>query len=240
MKKQTNTTKMAYKFVQFAIIAFLLSFTVKSFSQSTITLKMCHDSAEINFPLVNQKEKIEKINRLKQQNLKSNYYPSLNLTAKATYQSEVVEMYVNVPAINFPEVPKEQYSANIEINQLIYDGGNINAAKKVSQKSSLVDIQKVEVDIFKIKEQINQLYFNCLLLQENVGILNLTHETIIEQKKTITSSVNQGVVLPSELDNLDAELLRLEQQIIEIKSAKKQTLHALGILSCIELKNNTE
>jgi outer membrane protein TolC len=201
---------------------------------------MCHDSAEMNFPLANQKEKYRQLSELQQQNMQSNYLPTLNFNAKATYQSEVVGFKIGIPGIDVPEMPKEQYSANVEIKQLIYDGGNIKAAQKVNEQSAAINIQKVEVDIFKIKEQINQLYFNCLLLQENSGILQLTHETILEQRKMVTASVNQGIVLESELDNLNAEILRLEQQIIELNSAKTQVLKALEILSCIPINENTE
>jgi outer membrane protein TolC len=201
---------------------------------------MCHDSAAVNFPLANQKEKYRQISELQQQNMQSNYMPILNFNAKVTYQSEVVGFKIGIPGMDVPEMPKEQYSANVEIKQLIYDGGNIKAAQKVNEQSAAINIQKVEVDIFKIKEQINQLYFNCLLLQENSGILQLTHETILEQRKMVTASVNQGIVLESELDNLNAEILRLEQQIIELNSAKTQVLKALEILSCIPINENTE
>ena len=229
-----------YQLVYSTIIVLLFTFSLKGFSQSTITLKMCHDSAEINFPLANQKQKLEQINILKQQNLSSKYLPVLNFKAKASYQSEVVEISVNVPGVVFPEMPKEQYSANIEVNQLIYDGGNIKAAKEVNEMSALIDVQKIDVDIYKIKEQINSLYFSCLLLQENTGILKLTHETILEQKRALKSAVNEGIALASELDNLDAEILRLEQQIIELNSAKNQVLKAIGILACINIDDNTQ
>ncbi|MFA6402953.1 MAG: TolC family protein [Salinivirgaceae bacterium] len=222
------------------MLALLIGLSSTVYSQNAVSLKMCHDSAEVKFPVADQKAKFEQINQLKQDNLASKYLPTLNLKAKATYQSEVVEFKINIPNMNLPAMPKEQYSANIEINQLIYDGGNIKAAQKVNEQSSLVNIQKVEVDIYGLKEQINQLYFNCLLLQENEGILQLTHETIIEQRKMMIAAVNQGMVLESELDNLSAEMLRLEQQIIEIKSAKTQVLKALEILSCFTIDENSE
>lgn len=229
-------------FYLFGLTVFAIMFLLNSqvYSQNTVTLKMCHDSAEVNFPLANQKEKYRQLSELQQQNMQSNYLPTLNFNAKATYQSEVVGFKIGIPGIVFPEMPKEQYSANVEIKQLIYDGGNIKAAQKVNEQNTAINIQKVEVDIFKIKEQINQLYFNCLLLQENRGILQLTHETILEQRKMVTASVNQGIVLESELDNLNAEILRLEQQIIELNSAKTQVLKALEILSCIPINENTE
>jgi len=229
-----------FHLIGFTLLALLIGLSSTVYSQNAVSLKMCHDSAEVKFPVADQKAKFEQINQLKQDNLASKYLPTLNLKAKATYQSEVVEFKINIPNMNLPAMPKEQYSANIEINQLIYDGGNIKAAQKVNEQSSLVNIQKVEVDIYGLKEQINQLYFNCLLLQENEGILQLTHETIIEQRKMMIAAVNQGMVLESELDNLSAEMLRLEQQIIEIKSAKTQVLKALEILSCFTIDENSE
>lgn len=222
------------------LIIITLLFSSNIYSQQTITLKMCHDSAEVNFPLANQIEKFEQIEQLRQRNLSSKYFPTINFNAKGTYQSEVVTLSVNVPGVVFPEVPKAQYSANIEVNQLIYDGGSINAAQKVSKQNLLVDLQKINVDMYKIKEQINNLYFKCLLLQENTIILKLTYETIFEQKKVLISAVNQGVVLESELDNLNAEILRIEQQTIEITAAKTQVLKALEILSCFTIVNNAQ
>ncbi len=238
--KKQQSSKTAKQHIKIVLTVLFAIFFNVGYGQQAITLKMCHDSAEVNFPLANQKEKLEQIGILKQQNLSSKYLPTLNFKARASYQSEVVEITVNVPGVAFPEMPKDQYSANIEINQLIYDGGNIKAAKHVNEMSALIDVQKIEVDMYKIKEQINELYFNCLLLQENTGILKLTHETILEQKKTLLSAVNEGIALASELDNLNAEILRLEQQIIELNSAKSQVLKAIGILTCINVDNNTQ
>jgi len=232
--------KRVFQLLPFVLIILTLTFTTKTFAQQSISLKMCHDSATANYPLANQAEKLQQISKLKNDNLKSKYFPTLNLTGKASYQSEVVEISIPVPGIVFPEMPKDQYSANIEINQLIYDGGNIKAAKKINIQNSLVEMQKVEVDMYKIKEQINQLYFQCLLLQENEGILKLMHETVIEQRKMVTSAVNQGMVLESELDNLNAEILRLEQQTIELSSAKTQLIKAIGILTCLNIDENCE
>ncbi|MBI9067694.1 MAG: TolC family protein [Salinivirgaceae bacterium] len=206
----------------------------------TITLKACHDSAEVNFPLVNQKEKLVKINALKLQNIGINYLPSLNLNAKATYQSDVTEL-PDLPfsGLSMPSPPNDQYAATIDITQLIYDGGAIKAAKNITELSSQVELQKIEVDIYKVKEQINLLYLTTLLIQENKKILNLTKETVSAQKTALESAVNNGVINVSELDNLDAELLKLDQQIIEVSSQKKQLIDAVSELSGITINEDS-
>lgn len=235
-----NVVKSLFQIIRIIFLFVMIFINPILHAQEFISLQMCHDSAEINFPLANQKQKIQQIEGLKQANLSSKYLPVLSLIGKVSYQSEVVEIAIDVPNfnLNFPEMPKNQFSANIEINQILYDGGNIKAAKQLNEQTTAVELQKIEVDIYKIKAQITQLYFQGLLLQENKGILNLTHETIIEQRKVLSSAVNQGLVLASELDNLNAELLRLEQQIIELESAQKQVIKAIEILSCIQLASN--
>lgn len=217
----------------FLAIGILLGNT--AFSQ-TITLKACHDSAEVNFPKVNQKEKLVKINELKLQNIGINYLPSLNLNAKATYQSDVTGLPdLPIPGITMPSAPKDQYSASIDVQQLIYDGGVLKAAKQVTNLSNQVELQKVEVDIYKVKEQINKLYLTCLIIQENYKILELTKETVMAQKEALKSAVKNGVINVSELDNLDAELLKLDQQMIELSSQKTQLTGAISLLTGIQI-----
>jgi len=198
-------------------------------AQTSITLRNCYDSLEANFPLVKQKEKLMEITELKIKNLQTNYLPDIYLKGKVTYQSEVTAIPIQMPTV--PEVPKDQYSAFIDVTQVIYDGGNTQAAKKVTQQNLKVEIQKVAVDIYKLKEQINQLYFTCLMIQENDQILQLTHQTLTEQRKVVSAAVEQGMINSSELDYLDAERLKLEQQMIELETGKSQALMALSELT---------
>jgi hypothetical protein len=95
-------------FYLFGLTVFAIMFLLNSqvYSQNTVTLKMCHDSAAVNFPLANQKEKYRQISELQQQNMQSNYMPILNFNAKVTYQSEVVGFKIGIPGMDVPEMPK--------------------------------------------------------------------------------------------------------------------------------------
>lgn len=244
LKKVIQLIKLAamipFKSFKLLIVMGFLLLTNESNAQQTISLKTCHDSIAHSFPLVNQVDKLARINALKLDNLSTNYLPTLNIKAKATYQSEVVEFSIPVPGVTMPEMPKEQYAATFEISQVIYDGGHTKAAKTLNEQSNKVEQQKVSVDIYQIKEKVNQIYFSGLLVQENIKIMELTRQNINEQKTALQSAVDNGVVLASELDNLNAELLKLEQRLIELETLKMQLYSGLSVLTGIEMPSTTE
>ena len=57
------------------------------------------------------------------------------------------------------------------MNQLIYNGGLIDANSKLKEAQTLTQKQQVEVSLYQLKSKINQLYFSILLLQERESIL---------------------------------------------------------------------
>lgn len=50
------------------------------------------------------------------------------------------------------------------MSQLVYDGGVIKQQNELQQLNSEVEQQKVEVELYKLKERVNQLYLGILYL----------------------------------------------------------------------------
>ena len=95
---------------------------------------------------------------------------------------------------------------------------------------------KIKIEIFKLMKKQQKLRKRIIKLEEeNEKILELTKETVRAQKTALESAVNNGVINVSELDNLDAELLKLDQQIIELSSQKKQLINAISELTGIKI-----
>jgi outer membrane protein TolC len=69
--------------------------------------------------------------------------------------------------------------------------------------------------MYKIVERINQLYVNILLGRENVKILNLYKQDLTNRYNNMKIAVENQTVLQSTLDELDAEILKTDQNIIE-------------------------
>lgn len=207
---------------------FLLPQKAKS---QNISLQMCYDSLKQHFPLARQSERLTQIYELKIQNLQSQYLPSAYLKARATYQSEVTSIDISMPGFSAPQVPKDQLTAQVEVNQVLYDGGLTKASKNLVQQQLAGELQKVESDLYQLRKQLNELFYLSLMMQENHQILELTKESIEAHIQVLGSGVTQGVAQASDLDHLLAEKLRLEQQIIGLEMGRKQALEALEQLS---------
>jgi outer membrane protein TolC len=93
--------------------------------------------------------------------------------------------------------------------------------------------------LYKIKETVNILYFNALIIQENLRIVELKKETLDERIKIVGSAVNNGVSLPNELDQLRAEKLLTEQMETELRSTHRTTLSLLEIVTGTTITDQT-
>jgi outer membrane protein TolC len=231
-----------------AYIIFLFSFPVFSQSSDTLTLQACYDSLYSNYPIARQKELQEKIRELKIKNVKSNYLPSLNFGAQSTMQSDVPHVQINTESpstmnlinnLNIPIPPLWQNKIYVEINQVIYDGGMINAQKNIENFNIDIQQKSLEVELFNIREKINALYYNLIYMNENERVLNVLKNDLDNKCRQTTVAVNSGAMLERNLDMIEAEKLKLEQQIAEIQTQRKNLCLSLKEIVRRDVTENT-
>ena len=182
----------------------------------TISLKLCQDSAVKNYPNIRQILLNSETYELNIKNIKTNYYPKLNLNGQASYQSEVTKIpEMPLPAFDVPEISKDWYKINLDIEQMIYDGGITAGQKKVEVARHEISDQKIEVELYGLKERINQLFFNILFLRKNIEVLHVLHQNLETRIKDALVAFNNGMLLSSDVDALRVELYRAEQKITE-------------------------
>jgi len=216
------------------IIIFLLAVSGLSLQgQDTLRLGDCMEAARRNAPRYRDSELIRNSGELKMENAATNWLPSLNLNGKASWQSDVVELSIEnaVIPIEFPTVPKDQYSVSLDVRQMIYDGGLTKKLKAYELSSMNVDLQQMEVDLFLFKDQVNQLFFSILLLQENRKNLELALANLKEQEKVVESAVKNGVSTANDRAVLQVEILKLLQSLDEIDTRRLSLFESLSILT---------
>lgn len=132
----------------------------------------------------------------------------------------------------------DQYRATFDVNQLIYNGGLIDATSNVKEASSRVSQQQVEVNLYGLKNQVNQLYLSVLLLQENRDLLTAKEKQLNARLEEVIAGVKYGALLASSEQSLAAELLRIKQQFIELDFNKSALIKRLSLLIGKELLAN--
>ncbi len=207
--------------------------------QTAITLEELQQSARENYPLTRQQVLLQQSHELSLDNLQKNYLPQLSLDAQASYQSDVTKVPITIPGEEIPVLSKDQYKATLNINQTIYDGGMTHRKKAVEVAGHQVEQQQLEVELYQLRDRVNNLFFNIHLLQQNLALTELLVQELTEQKQQAQARANNGVVLPVNVDILQAELLKVEQQQIELNAQKTASLEILSMLTGMSLDENT-
>jgi len=195
----------------------------------TLTLQQAYDLARQNFPLVRQHELIRLTSGLSIENLGKGFLPQISFHGQATYQSDVTDIKSPIPNITFTTLSKDQYQVLADVNQLIYDGGMIRQQKNIEQLSEETEQQKLEVELYKLKERINQLFLGVLYLDEQLKQVELVKKSINSGIRRVDASVKNGTAFRSELNVLKAELLQTDQHGIELASSRKALIDILGL-----------
>ena len=207
-------------------ILFLMVFTI-AFSQEELSLTTCYTLAEKHHPIAKQNELIPQQNELNTDIINTKKYPKIDFDAQATYQSDVIHFPTENPGLIFELPNKDQYKTTLTLNQLIYAGGSIKAAIEDENSKSKTQQQLVHVELYQLKPKINQLYFSILLLQEKKDLLIAKQNQLEEKLNEVKAGIKYGAVLPSSDSVLEAELLKLKQQLIEVASSKLNLFQSL-------------
>lgn len=205
-----------------------------------LSLAEAYDLSQKNYPAVKQKDLVKRTVAISVENLQKGFLPQFSLSGQATYQSDVTKIPVSLPGLSIESPSKDQYKLVADVSQLIYDGGMTKEQKALQQLNATVEDQKVEVELYKLRERINQLYLSILYLDEQLKQVDLVKADIQTGIKRVEAQVQNGVAFKSNLNMLKAELLKTEQRSIEVKASKKGLVDALSLFIGQELGESVQ
>src|SRR5665647_2300750 len=161
------------------LIILIIPWSLAISAQKILTLKECYDQAMSANPIANEKDAYTKISGIKEENLAKGWLPTLDANGSILYNSSVIDMSSVLGSLPIPGIadaikplPHEQYKITVDINQVIYDGGAIKSAKTLENAELKVNEKQTETDLYKLRSQINNCYFNLLLISKQKELLN--------------------------------------------------------------------
>ncbi|MEI7982079.1 MAG: TolC family protein [Bacteroidota bacterium] len=215
----------------------------KIIAQDTITLEFCYQQVQKTYPLVRQADLLDKSSDLRTKNLNKNYLPQFNINGSASWQNEVTEVVIDLPAnlpqLQGPVIPKDQYKITLDISESIYDGNITNYQKKLEKFNLNVDRKNVDATLYLLKDQVNQYYFNMLLAGQNINLLQDTKKQLESKLNEVESAVRNGATLKMNADLIRAEIIKLDQNIYELSTDRLASMRMLSELISMPLDVNS-
>jgi outer membrane protein TolC len=207
--------------------------------QAQLTLEDCYEKARINYPLIKQKDYIEKTKDYSVSNVWNGYFPQITVLGQATYQSDVTQVPAILPGIIIQRLSKDQYKVVADVTQTIYDGGIMSSQAGIQESASEIDNQKIEIELLNLKERVNQIYLGLLLIDAQLNQIELVKDDLNASISKLDAAYLNGTATKSDVDVLKAESLNAEQRKIELQSSRISYLNMLGLLINENLNEST-
>ncbi|TRX36996.1 TolC family protein [Flavobacterium sp. ZT3R18] len=217
------------------VILLLFLISISSNAQQNLTLEDCYTLVKKNYPTAKQIELLQQKSNFEINALNKSKLPKIDLNAQGTYQNQVTE----IPNPFVTPLNKDQYKATLDVNQLLYNGGLIDANTKLKEAQTKTQQQQVEVNLYQLKSKINQLFFSILLLQERKDLLMTKQKQLDSKIKEVKSGIEFGAILPASEKVLEAENLKIKQQLSEIQYDKKKLFENLSSITYTTIPETT-
>ena len=205
-----------------------------------MTLAICLEAAQKSATSTKQKEIEQELARLNAQIIQTGWLPQIAFNGQTTYQSDVTGLGIEIPNLRMTPINKDQYKTFVDVNQLIYDGGASKIRNMLQEISSNNAQNRIQIANRNLLLETQKMFFSALLAQENHLIWETAKEEIIARKTTLESGLRFGARTKNQLDILDVELLKIEQQITDISAAKNIAVDMLNLLTGLNLNKQTK
>jgi outer membrane protein TolC len=221
------------------ILSFVVLLTYILAGAQTLTIQTCYQLARRQYPIIKQHDLIQQTNQYSIANIAAGYLPQFAINGQATYQSDVTQIPIKIQGIDIPQISKNQYKLYAELTQTIFDGGLNKQQKKIQNAGAAVEEQSLEVELYKLNDRINQLFFGILLIDEQLKQNTITNKDIEASLSKVAASVANGMALKINADVLNAEIIKNNQRAIELSAMRSAYLSMLEIFTGQDLNENT-
>ena len=221
-------------------IAVLLSAVLVSQWQAgaQVTIDRCMELARENYPQIRQLNLIEEASHYEIASIAKSWLPHLNISGKATYQSDVVEMPFEIQGFTF-NLPHDQYSLVGEISQTIWDGGTTGSQKDVAASGVRVQKEQVEVSLYSINERVEKIFLGILLYDGQLQQNSILQKSLERNARQAQACIESGTAYRSDLEMIEVNILNCEQQREELEKDRSAYVAMLEKLTGTSLAGQT-
>lgn len=202
-----------------------LSGAAQEAATRSITIEECVDSARANYPLIRKYALMQSTSELNLDEINTAWLPRVAVTGQGTWQNAVPTFPGKFTAAmsqmgaSLNGIPHWQYRAGVEVSQTVWDGGSTTLRRELERESAALQQEGVAVDIYAVRERVENLFFANLLIRDQIAQSQTTLHLLQQNLQRVQALVKGGAALQADADMVEAQALTLEQQIAQAESA---------------------
>lgn len=226
----------------FICISLLTLLALHTYAQPS--LEDCKSKARDNYPLIAQYDLIALTQEYTLDMAAKAWLPLVSISGQATYQSDVMKWPEQFDAlfamqgIEMEGLRKDQYKVQVDVRQTIWDGGKSKADRQIAELEAAQSRISTDVDMYAVDKRVEELYFGILMMQEQQYLLSDMKTCLMNNLDHIKVLVENGVATQADADELKVQILKTNQNLVQVKSQETAFRRMLGLFVGEDLGNS--
>lgn len=212
-------------------VAALLATAATARAQDTLHLAALQDAAVARDPRGEQPRLLRAQSDLRLTTLDAERRPQLTLNGQASHQSDVTAVVLRLPGASVPTPPKDRWQATADVQQLLYDGGAVEARRALERARLAESSAAVDAALYRLRADVNAAFFSGYVLQERRRELDALLADLDARLAVARARVVNGVALGRDTLAIVAERLRTELARGETVASRGAALAVLARLT---------
>jgi outer membrane protein TolC len=219
------------RFVQLLAAAILPLAVATAEAQDTLRLAELQAAAVRSDPRAGQFDLHRSAAELRLGVLGSERLPQFSLNGWGSHQSDVTRPTFDIPGTGFPDLPKDRWESTLDVQQLLYDGGNISR-RRALERARLAESQaSVSTDLYALRSDVNDAFFAAFLLQQRTAEFDALITDLDARLAAVRARVEAGTALRRDAAEVEAERIRALSQRDEARASRRVALSTLADLT---------
>jgi outer membrane protein TolC len=199
-------------------------------AQDTLDVERIQAEALRNDPRAAQRTLLRSATDLRLQVIGADRLPQLEVNGQATHQSDVTRPTFGVPGIAVPEFPKDRWQATLDVQQRLYDGGDVARRRELEEARHAESQAALNVALYGLRSEVNAAFFAAFLFEKRAAEYDALVTDLDARLAAVRARVDAGTALGRDAAEIEAERVRAALQRDEARASRRASLAVLADL----------
>ena len=199
-------------------------------AQDTLRVESLQDAALASDPRTRQRDLLRAASDLRLAVIGADRLPQITFNGQASHQSDVTRPTVNVPSIQFPNFPKEHWQTTLDVEQSLYDGGDVARRRDLELARHAESAAELDVALYELRSDVNSAFYSAFLFEKRSAEYDALVTDLDARLAAVRARVEAGTALTRDAAQIEAERVRAGLQGEEARASRRASLATLADL----------